>query len=153
MGSGIRHTWVRILILAVGCVTCQRSYPLSLWRHSASGPGSGLSEDSVRCCMCGLHIVSQRGCGTGGSMLPGLLIGMTGWPQPQGCTQGFRTRLLDTVPRVPAFRSSRISLASLSSCLLVSLSLSVFLCFFQLLLSLGTLQFCIFHSWTLSLGI
>lgn len=85
-----------------------------------------------------LGVASRRGCGSGRSLSPELLTGMMGVALARVCIQGSRTRLWDSVSRVSASRSLRISLAPSVPHLLVCSSLSVSL-FLQLFSSLGTL--------------
>lgn len=125
MGSGIRQPGVRILILTVGCVTLVNGLIfLSLWWRSAMAPGPGLREESVRCCMWGLHIGSQCGCGSGQSLSPGPLIGMTG----VALVTGLHSRLQNTaVERRAPFSASRSFWISLASSVFLSPCLSQFL--------------------------
>lgn len=80
--------------------------------------------------MYSLPFVSRCGCGSGQSLSLGLVIGMTWVTLTTACTQGFRTRLWDSVPRVSVSRSLWVSVASfvfLHPCPSESFSVSLFL--------------------------
>lgn len=82
----------------------------------------------MRCCMCGLssawprvmlHVVSQCGCGSGQSLSPGLLVGMTGVTLAMGLHPRFQNMAVGLCPMalLPDLLGSLLHL--LSSCLLV----------------------------------
>lgn len=99
LGSGIRQPWVRTPTGSGLCDRGQQSSPfepLKGIKPVARGPG--LCKDTVSCCMCGLHVASRCGCGSGQSLSPGLLIGMTG----VALVTGLHSRLQNTAGELHA---------------------------------------------------